>query len=178
MADEFDAGDPLTSFGPTWTRILVDPRGFFETLPLEGGLRTPAIFAAICLAIGAFFFLFAAGLKGALGFFILGLLRLFVGAAILALIAERVFDGRGDYEATFRVLAYTSAITVFVAIPVIKVFAAIYGAYLVAIGLEKAQRFDSPRAVLTMIVTMAVSVAMISALGLWPLARAVNPLLR
>ena len=167
----------MASFGATLRRILLEPRSFFESLPLEGGLQAPATFAAICLAIGGLeFMIFGGGLKGAIGLVALGLARLFLGAAIITLVAENLFEGRGDYEATFRVLAYATAIAVVIGIPVVNVFAAIYGAYLVIVGLEHAHRFDATRAVLTVILTAAIGAAVVYAFGLWPLARRVNPL--
>ncbi|MGH7804962.1 MAG: YIP1 family protein [Candidatus Binatia bacterium] len=175
--DPLDFRDPIGSFVPTWRRILLDPRAFYESLPLQGGLQAPATFAAICLAIGGVEFLvFGGGLKGALGFVVLGLVRLFLGAAIVTLVAENLFEGKGDYEATFRVLAYSTAIAAFLGLPILKFLAAIYGAFLVVVGLEAAHRFDAPRAVLTLIATAAVGAALIYAFGLWDLAQRVNPL--
>ncbi len=175
--DPLDFGDPVGSFVPTWRRILLDPRAFFESMPLQGGLQAPATFAAICLAIGGVEFLvFGGGLKGALGLVILGLLRLFFGAAIVTLVAENLFEGKGDYEATFRVLAYSTAIAVFIALPIVKFVAAIYGAFLVVVGLEVAHRFDATRATLTLIATAAILAALTYGFGLWGVAQRVNPL--
>ena len=175
--DPLDFGDPVGNFVPTARRILLDPRSFFESMPLQGGLQAPATFAALCLAIGGLEFLvFGGGLKGALGLLILGFVRLFLGAAIVTLVAENLFEGKGDYEATFRVLAYSTVIAVFIGLPIVKFLAAIYGAFLVIVGLEVAHRFDATRSVLTLIATAAIGAALTYGFGLWGVAQRVNPL--
>jgi len=176
---EFDPQDPAGSFADTWQRVIVDPRAFFEALPASGGLQPPLLFTGICLTIGGLGFLvFGGGVKGLVGLVILGIVRLFIGTAIVAFIAQRIFDGRGDYEATFRAVGYTSAAAVFIGIPVIKYFAAIYGVYLAIIGLSRAQGFDNTKAFLTLVATAAVGFVIVHALGLWGVAHRVNPLFR
>jgi hypothetical protein len=184
MAEEaFHSSDPLAGFTTTLKEILLDPRGFFERLPLEGGLKNPLIFAVICTAIGglehALFTAFRGyGLKAVVGLVILGVLRLFVGAGVVAVVAQHLFGGRGDYEANFRVLGYASAVMVLIGLPFIKWFAALYGVYLTLIGIERANGFDSVRAFLTLIATFVVGVVLTHAFGLWRLSARVNPLIR
>jgi hypothetical protein len=176
---EFDPKDPVNSFACVWQRVMLEPRAFFEGLPATGGLQPPLAFAAICLAIGAFgFMIFGGGLGGFLALLLIGLARLFVGSAIVALIAQQLFDGRGDYEATFRVLAYSIAPVVVIGIPVVKYFAALYAAYLIILGVAKAHSFDTVRAVLTLLATAAVALVLVYALGLGRWVHRVNPLLR
>jgi len=176
---EFDPQDPAGSFATTWQRVIVEPQAFFEALPTAGGLQPPLIFAGICLTIGGLGFLvFGGGIKGLVLIVMLGIVRLFIGSAIVAFIAQRIFDGRGDYEATFRAIGYTSAVAVFIGIPLIKYFAAIYGAYLAIIGLGRAHSFDNTRAFLTLVATAVVAVVIIHALGLWGMMQRVNPLFR
>jgi hypothetical protein len=179
VAEEFDPKDPVGSFAGTWQRVMLEPRAFFDALPPAGGLQPPLVFAVICLAIGGFeFMLFGGGIKGLAGLLVLGTIRLFVGSAIVAFIAQQIFEGRGDYEATFRVLAYTSAVAVLIGIPIVKYFAAIYGAYLVILGLGRAHAFDNTRAFLTLLATAFVGIVIVHALGLWGIAHRVNPLFR
>jgi hypothetical protein len=178
-APEFDPNDPVASFGATWKRILLDPRAFFDSLPPTGGLQPPLAFAAICLAIGSLgFMVFGGGIRGLFGLFVIGLLRLFVGSAIVALVAQQLFEGRGDYEATFRAVAYSTAIAVGVGIPVIKYLAALYGAYLAIIGIAKAQSFDTVRGLATLLASAFAGLMIVYALGLGPWVYRVNPLLR
>jgi len=178
-AEEFDPQDPIGSFASTWRRIVREPRSFFDTLPTAGGLRAPLAFAAICLALGGFgFMIFGGGIRGFVGLLAIGLIRLFVGSAIVALIAQQLFEGRGDYEATFRVLGYSTAVAVFIGIPVVKHFAALYGAYLVVLGLAKAHSFDTVRALLTAVASIATGLVIMHALHLETCIHRLNPLLR
>jgi hypothetical protein len=178
---EFDPRAPVASFASTWRRIVLDPVGFFGALPPAGGLEPPLAFATICLAIGGVesaIFYYGVGLKGMIGLIVLGLVRLFIGSAIVAFIAQRIFDGHGDYEATFRALAYTSAFAVAIGIPLVKYFAAIYGAYMTIVAIARAHGYDNTRAFLTLLATAFVGFVVVHALGLWHVARAVNPLFR
>jgi hypothetical protein len=175
---EFDLKDPVASFGTVWKRVVLEPRAFFESLP-PAGLQPPLAFAAICLGIGAVeFLIFGGGIHGFIGLVAIGLLRLFVGTAIVALVAQQLFEGRGDYEATFRAVAYSMAVVVGIGIPVVKYFAALYGAYLVIVGVAKAQSFDTVRAVLTLLASAFAGLVIVYALGLGHWVGRVNPLFR
>jgi hypothetical protein len=176
---EFDPKDPVNSFASIWQRVMFEPRAFFEGLPATGGLQAPLAFAAICLAIGAFgFMIFGGGLTGFLGLLLIGLARLFIGSAIVALVAQQLFEGRGDYEATFRALAYSIAPVVVIGIPVLKYLAALYAIYLVILGIAKAHSFDTVRAVLTILATAVVGLVLVYALGLGRWVHRINPLFR
>lgn len=177
--DEFNPNDPVASFTSTWQRVVLDPRAFFEELPPSGGLQPPFLFAMICFAVGGLgFLIFGGGVKGLLGLLVLGAVRLFVGSAIVVLIAQHLFDGKGDYEATFRVLAYSSAVAVLIGIPLIKYFAGLYGLYVAIVGVSKAHSIDTGRAVLTLLATAIVVIVLAQAFGLWGFAHRYNPLLR
>jgi hypothetical protein len=178
-AAEFEPKDPIASFGVTWKRVMLEPRAFFEALPAAGGLQPPLVFAAICLTIGGIeFMLFGGGVRGLFGLLVIGLLRLFVGTAIVALVAQQLFEGRGDYEATFRAIAYSTAVVVLIGLPVFKYFAALYGAYLVIVGVAKAQSFDTVRALLTVLASAFAGLVIVYALGLGQWVCRVNPLFR
>jgi hypothetical protein len=178
-AAEFDPKDPLASFGATWKKVMLEPRLFFDTLPPAGGLQPPLAFAAICLTIGGIeFMLFGGGIRGLIGLFAIGVLRLFVGTAIVALVAQQLFEGRGDYEATFRAIAYSMAVVALIGLPIVKYFAALYGAYLALVGIARAQSFDTVRALLTMLASAFAGMLTVYGLGLWPWMCRVNPLLR
>jgi hypothetical protein len=158
---------------------MLEPRAFFDALPPAGGLQPPLVFAALCLAIGGIeFMLFGGGIRGLVGLLAIGLLRLFVGTAIVALVAQQLFEGRGDYEATFRAVAYSMAVVVLIGLPIVKYFAALYGAYLVIVGIARAQSFDTVRAVLTLLASAFAGMMIVYALGLGPWVCRVNPLLR
>ncbi|MBI3303634.1 MAG: YIP1 family protein [Deltaproteobacteria bacterium] len=154
---EFDRHDFIYSFGQVWKKIMTDPQEFFLAMPLTGGLANPLVFAALCLLIAAVGFLVVSGgIKLAVLVVFWGVVRLFIGAALLLLVARRLFEGNGDFEATFRVCAYAAAPGTLLWMPVVKYLAVLYSVYLVILGLQRAQGFDSVKAVLTvMLVVMA-----------------------
>lgn len=178
-SEPWSTEDPIGSYASTWRRVMGDPRGFFDTLSPASPLPPALVFALVSFAIGGVgFMLFGGGVKGFLGLIALGALRVIVGSAIATWIAQQVFEGRGDYEATFRVLAYSSAVVVFVGLPVVKYFAAIYGAYLLILGLAKAHAFDTVRSLLTVMLSVAVGLVALYALNLGGCMVEANPLLR
>jgi len=156
---EFDRSDFIYSFGQVWKKVMTDPQGFFLAMSLRGGLGNPLAFAALCLALaGAGFVMSGYGLKLGLMLVVWGIVRLFIGAAILLLIARKLFDGKGDFEATFRICAYAAAPVVLLWVPVVRYLAVLYSGYLVIVGLQRAQEFDSVKAVLTVGLTAVVGI--------------------
>jgi hypothetical protein len=148
---EFDRADFMSSFVQVWKKVITDPQGFFLAMPLRGGLGNPLVFAVLNLAIAAVGFLLTGrGVKLGLILLVWGIVRLFIGAAILSLVARKLFDGKGDFEATFRVCAYAVAPAVVLWVPVVRYLAILYMGYLVIVGLQRAQEFDSVKAVLTL----------------------------
>lgn len=177
QAEEFRIDDPLTSFPRVWKRVLLDPQGFFDELAPGNGLGAPLVFAVICLLTGGVeVLLFGGGLKGLLALVALGLVRLFVGSAIFLLVAQNLYEGRGDYAATFRVLGYSSAVAVAIGLPIVKYFAALYGLYVSILGLAKAHSFDTVRATLSLPATILTGFMLLHAVGLGGLLDRYNPL--
>ena len=162
MSDMFEARSAVEGFPNTWRRIMTEPHAFFADLPETGGLGGPATFLVICAALNALGHLLVGwGLGGALGIFVGQVVGAFVLAAILVLIAQQLFDGKGGFEPTFRVVAYAAAPLVFFWVPVAGRLAWLYGAYLILRGLERVQQLDATRAVLT----LALGVAAVWLLG-------------
>jgi hypothetical protein len=160
-AAEFDRSDFIYSFGQVWKKVMTDPQGFFLAMPLRGGLGNPLAFAALSLAIaGVGFLLTGRGVKLSLILLVWGIVRLFIGAAILSLVARKLFDGKGDFETTFRVCAYAAAPVTLLWVPVIGYLAVLYVGYLVIVGLQRAHEFDSVRAVLTVVLTVVVGIVL------------------
>jgi hypothetical protein len=79
-----------------------------------------------------------------------------VMAALFVLIAQNLFDGRGGFEPTFRIVAYAWAPLVVYWVPLLGVLAWVYSAYLLLRGLERAQRLDTTRAALTLVIAVAI----------------------
>src|SRR5438034_1113930 len=155
-------------FRPWSRRVVTAPHGFFADMPQTGGLGGPTLFLALCAAINAAGrLLFAAGVRGMIASFVGQMVAAFVLAALLVLVAQNLFEGRGGYEPTFRVVAYAWAPLVVGWLPLVGSLALVYSAYLMLRGLERVQAQDTTRAALTLVISLAI---------LWILARAGRPI--
>ncbi len=138
---------------------MSDPQGFFLAMPLTGGLVNPLLFTASSLALaGVGFVVSGGGVKLALIVLLRGVVRLFISAALLQLIARKLFEGKGDFEATFHACAYAAAPVVLLWVPGIRYLAALYIGYLLIVGLQRTQGLDSVKAVLTIALAMIAGV--------------------
>jgi hypothetical protein len=130
----------------TWKEVIQRPSDFYRRMPTTGGYVDPLTFAAISYVIyGLFSGIFRSGMFGASGFSIsaalataimtpiLGIIFLFIGAAIFYAI-YKVLGGTGSYEGTVRFISYASAPMVLSWIPLIGLIAGIYGIYLYIVG--------------------------------------------
>jgi hypothetical protein len=148
---------------------MTDPRRFFADMPITGGLAAPSLFGLAVVGVAAAGAVVFAG-AGVSGFFstlALGVLKIVLGAALLTVIARQLFEGRGDFEATFRGCAYAAAPAALLWVPLVGPVAAIYTIYLLVLALQRAQGFDSVKAVCTLMLAALVSVTLLLRLG-WP----------
>jgi len=166
MHHEFQTDDFAQSFIGVWKRVTSEPRSFFQEMPVSGGLTNPLIFAVVCLAISGLGFLIIGPRVRALSFVVEGVIRSFVYAALFVLIARQVFGGTGDYEATYRVVAYAMAPFALYWIPLVGKLAALYSMVLVMVGLERVQGFDAVKSVLTLLLSAIAILAISWALGM------------
>jgi hypothetical protein len=166
MHEEFRTEQFAESFMGVWKRIVTDPRGFFQDMPVRGGLQAPLLFLVGCLVIDALGHLIVGPRGFGLRLVLEGMLRSFVYAACFMIIARQIFAGTGDYEGTYRVVAYASAPMALAWLPLIGGLAWIYMIFLVIIGLERVQGFDAVKSVLTVLLASLVIVAVSWALGL------------
>jgi hypothetical protein len=157
MADTtFDTRSALESFPATWRRVVTEPHAFFADMPETGGLGAPAAFLAACAALNALgHVLMGWGIGGAIAVFVGQMIGAVVLAALLVLIAQHLFDGHGGFEPTFRVVAYAAAPLVVFWVPIVGRLAWLYGAYLILRGVERVQKLDATRAVLTVVIGVA-----------------------
>jgi len=154
--DEFQARAALEGFPATWKRVVTDPHGFIADMAETGGLGEPATFLASCAALNAAGHLvIGSGVAGMVWMFVWQLIAAVVIAVLFVLVAQHLFEGRGGFEPTFRVVAYAWAPLVFYWVPVVGAIAWLYGAYLMLRGLERVQRLDTTRAVLTLLIGFA-----------------------
>ena len=158
----------IEAFPALWQRVVTTPHAFFADMPLTGGLGEPTLFLALSAAINAVgHLLVSAGLRGMIASFVGQMVAAFVLAALLVLVAQNLFEGRGGYEPTFRVVAYAWAPLVVGWLPLVGSLALVYTAYLLLRGLERVQGQDTTHAALTLVISLAV---------LWILGRAGRPL--
>ncbi|MBW2075773.1 MAG: YIP1 family protein [Deltaproteobacteria bacterium] len=128
----------------------------------EGGLRNPTIFLACCVLIHSLIIglvcqkqiLIILNIVGGVG-------MPFVTAGILFLIITRLFKASGTYEATFRVNAYAAATALFSWIPLVGFFLECYRLYLIVIGLSRVFSIRTSRAVLAMVITIIIYIAVL-----------------
>lgn len=160
MHHEFQTDNFLDSFVGVWKRVTTEPRAFFQDMPLSGGLQNPLLFLVACLVVSALGFLVIGPRHFALWFLAIGIVRSFVGAAVLMVIARQLFGGAGDYEATYRAVAYASAPAALLWLPLVRPLVALYGLFLLIVGLERTQGFDTVKAVLTLLLAAVVLFAL------------------
>lgn len=182
---EFNLQDPVNSFVDTVRRVALDPAGFFRGIPKRGDFVSPLVFAIVCAVIngvlgGILGFLISlvsygdpdfgvgAALAGLIGSIILTpvftVIGLFIGAGIFHLLTLLfVRPANAGFEATFRVVAYTSVtqlVTWLAAIPflgiLIALVAAVYTIYLNVVGIREVHATTTGRAALIVLIPAAV----------------------
>jgi hypothetical protein len=140
-----EAPSPLEDVLPTAVEVVTDPRGFFSSMPREGGYEAPGIFAAIMLfaygAILAVFSLLHAHLLGIVYSLIVvplfGAIGLAIGAAIV-LFLSRALGGDASFESSFRIMAYAAALLpiagISLLIPYLPILVQAYQLYIVIVA--------------------------------------------
>lgn len=166
MHEEFRTEQFAESFVGVWKRIVTDPRGFFQDMPVRGGLQAPLLFLVGCLVIDALGHLIVGPRGFGIRLVLEGMLRSFAYAAFFVLVARQIFSGTGDYEATYRVVAYASAPVALAWLPLVGGLAWIYMIFLLIVGIERVHAFDAVKAVLTVLLASLAIVAVSWALGL------------
>ena len=166
MHHEFQTERPFDSFVGVWRRVMTEPRSFFQDMPVGGGLQQPLLFLTICLAISAIGFLVIGPRGFAIWFILIALVRSFVAALVLMLIARQIFGGVGDYEATYRAVAYAGAPVALLWLPLIRSLVLLYVLFLLIIGLERVQGFDAVKSVLTLFLAAVAMLAIGWAVGM------------
>jgi len=155
---EFDTDNFFTSFIGVVKTVLTKPSDFYQHMPTTGGFSSPVIFLAICLGVSGILAVFITGGNFSIFFklLIIGVIFSFIGAGVLHLIATKLFFGDGQYEGTYRVVAYAGAVDLLAWIPVLGILAAFYGFYLQMLGLEKTHRITRGQAVITILISLCV----------------------
>jgi hypothetical protein len=156
--NEFIPQEGPKGFLAVWKRIITEPQGFYGEMPSNAGFDKPIIFLAICGAIYLILkILVAETLILAVVSFFLVVLAYVLGPGILMLVAQTLFQGEGDYEATVRVCAYAGACLVLAWVPYLGILAFVYGFYLIFLGTGKVHKLDSTKATLAVLVAVPVT---------------------
>ena len=178
---EFDYRELVPSFIRTVREVLLNPVNFYRGVPRQGNFLSPVLFAVICALISAViggilgFILRVAlgdGVGGAFGRLlstVIGapistIIGLFIGAGIYHLLVLLVVRPRHEgYEATFKALAYASAVNVFsflAFIPILGIVAiiaiAVYNVVLTVIGIREMHATTTGRAVAVVLIPVVV----------------------
>ena len=154
--------------------VLLSPNFFYEGMKREGGLRNPFIYLATCvfthtLLVGLLIksqSLIAMNL-------VFGMVFPFLTAGILFFLITRLFKSPGTYELAFRVNAYAAAVALFSWMPLIGMILEFYRLYLIGVGLRHAFSIKTSRALLAIVLTIAIYMAASFAIhyltgGQWP----------
>jgi len=135
----------------TWKEVIQSPSDFYRRMSTTGGYADPLTFAAISFAISGILtallnlgkssifgmhgrgFSFLMLIGSAIATPILGIIGLFIGAAIFYII-YKILGGTGSYEGTVRFVSYATAVQVLSWIPLIGLILWVYGIYLTIVG--------------------------------------------
>jgi hypothetical protein len=149
-----------------WKTIIMHPKQFFESMPLQGGFAQPVIFvsamavlAGIGVVLGSIFNPFAAielTVKTVLG----TLIGSFLGALITWILCK-LFGGTGNYEQTYRACAYSAAPHAFAIIPKVGAIGSLYGIYLLYLGIKRAHGLSDGKAAAVVAIEVLAAVGLI-----------------
>jgi hypothetical protein len=150
-------GSALEDVLPTAIDVLGDPRGFFSSMPREGGYEAPGIFAAVMLiayaVLVAVFTLLRLQLVGGLVSLIVmpvvGAIGLLIASAVV-LFLSRALGSDATFESSFRIVAYSSALLpiqgVALLIPYLPILVQAYGFYLLIVGVVTVHKVEEQKA--------------------------------
>lgn len=166
-----------SAYFQTATKCLLTPTAFFSKLPTRDGYLNPILFGVVTLVVGvvvAYLWsrLFAGGRIGLIGLVIsIGVvfivawivipIGLFVWSGILHGCLYLVKGVTEGYQATFRVVAYSSVTGVFNAIPFVGTVASLWAFVLTAIGLREVHKTTTGKAVAAVLIPVAIVIVIV-----------------
>jgi hypothetical protein len=165
----------LNAYFATATKSLVHPTQFFSKLPKDAGYLNPILFGVMTIVLSVVFafiwssllsrggglFVFLIGIPFiVLGSFIMIPIVLFVGSGILHLCLLLVRGANEGYQATFRVVSYSSVPSLFNAIPIVGSIASLWSIVLTVIGLREIHKTSTGKSVVAVLIPAVVVVAL------------------
>ena len=153
------------NWAENWKKVIFDPKVFFKEMARTGGYKEPLIFALVVFLIpGIILVLFTFGLSLIIAP-LFGILGLFIGAAILFFVCTKFVGGKSNYEGTFRVTAYVSAVNVISFIPVVNFIAGLYGIYLLVVGIREVHEITTQKAVIAVVIAAVIMIILAVIIG-------------
>ena len=152
------AGSALEDVLPTAIDVLGDPRGFFSSMPREGGYDAPGIFAAVMLVayavVVALFTLLRLQLIGMLVSLIVlpivGAIGLLIASAVVLFLSRGALRSDATFESSFRIVAYSSALlpiqAIALLIPYLPILVQAYAFYLLIVGVIAVHKVEEQKA--------------------------------
>jgi len=181
----------MDNFVDTWKKVITSPSEFYKSMPKEGGYGEPLKFALvnfIVLGIGSAIISILYSVIGfnlmnnafrmgdsatmATGFTIigaisdiimtpiLGIIGLFIVGAIL-FVLFKIVGGSGSYEGTVRILSYSSAVSLLAWIPLVGIFAGLYGLYLDIVGGKFVHNISTARSAIAVLIPIVLLIILV-----------------
>jgi hypothetical protein len=171
---DYNLSDPVNSFVDVVRRVIFQPPAFFASLPRQGGLLGPLVFALVCTEIsvllvglltfldvpGGVTWLFGArGNQGFLAFLgglliapVAGAVGIFLTALVTHLLVILVVgSGHSGFGATFRIVAYSSVTSLAGWIPFVGWIFSLYRLYLATVGIREMHATTTGKALLVVL---------------------------
>ena len=173
---EFNLQDPVNSFIGTVRALVFDPVAFFRGIPRQGNFVNPLLFVVICALVsgilsGIMGFLVSLASRsqdfgGALANLIGGIILAPIGALIALFIASGVFHlfvlllvrpRNAGFEATLRVVSYSSVTRLISWIPIIGwIVGFVWGIVLWIFGIREVHATTTGKAALVVLIPVVV----------------------
>jgi hypothetical protein len=192
---DYNLSDPVGSFIRTTREVVLNPTGFFRSMPRSGNFINPMVYALICyfvyaLLAGIIGLVFgsvtaigggtagdqAAGVASTFGSFILGIVLAPIIAALILFITAGVRHllvvllagaGNSGFEATMRVQSYTFVTRLIWWIPILgSLIGFVYGLVLSVIGIREVHSTTTGRAAIIVLIPVAIALVLFLLLAL------------
>lgn len=192
---DFNLSDPVQSFIGTAREVILNPVGFFRSMPRQGNFLPPIVFALICYEVYAILagitsLVFgsvstlgvgtagdqAAGFASSLFGLIIGIvLAPVVGALILfitagirhLLVMLLIGSGNAGFEATVRVQSYTFVTRLIWWIPILgSLVGGIYGIVLSVVGIREVHNTTTGKALIVVLIPVAIALVLLLLLAI------------
>lgn len=142
--------------------ILTNPKGFFDSMPLSGGLAAPMTFFAA--SMGVFLVGTAICTMNLIVPVVLAIMfpiSVYLGGMLVNFVAISS-GGRGNLEGTLRVYCYSYATLIAAWVPIIGILPSIYSWYLFFLGFRRVHQLDTGKTIIVIIVAGVIAGIVIS----------------